>query len=89
MSNLLQFTGGIKSIQRGAITIAASSPQQTATISAVTLAKAELRFLGCSNSAGEAGAIARIGLTNATTITATRGNLGGETITSWELTEYY
>lgn len=90
MSNLLQFTaGGIKSTQRGEISISAGAPMQTATISAVTLAKSELRLLGSTNSAGEAGSFARIQLTNTTTITATRGNTGGETIASWELTERY
>lgn len=93
MSNLTQFgSGAIKSIQRGTITIPANSTSATATITSVVTTKTELRFLGVtSQSTGIDTALARITLTNSTTITATRNTVSttNNTIVSWELTEYY
>jgi hypothetical protein len=77
-------TGARKSIQRGVIDITGGSTSATATISAVVMAKAELRYGGATGADA-----ARVSLTNATTITATRSNSTGTTSVSWELTEFY
>lgn len=94
MSNISQFgSGGVKSIQRGVISIASSAYSGTATITAVDTSKTELRFLG--GSALDPAAVqqtARIVLTNSTTITATvlSAVYPGQTgYVSWELTEFY
>lgn len=93
MSNSNQFRGGIKSIQRGIITITVANTPVTATISAVNTAKTELRYLGGGNADGApAPVFGRIVLTNSTTITASpssSGVLNGNVIVSWELTEWY
>jgi hypothetical protein len=76
----------IKAIYRGFISIPSNQYQATATVTAVDLTKAEMRFLGCT----ESGAMARVELTNATTVTARREN-GFNTIganVGWELTEW-
>lgn len=76
---------GIKSIQRGTVTIASGALSGTATITAVDTQKAELRFMGERSTQGGS-----IELTNATTITATRtaapavtGVLGFEVVERW------
>ena len=93
MSNSSQFRGGIKSIQRGTISITTANTSATATISAVNTAKTELRYLGGGNYDANLGAVfARIVLTNSTTITASPSSsstLNGTIIVSWELTEWY
>lgn len=93
MSNSNQFRGGIKSIQRGTITITTNNTSATATISAVNTAKTELRYLGGGNYDIAPGAVfGRIVLTNSTTITASpssSGTLNASVIVSWELTEWY
>ena len=85
---------GIKSIQRGTITISGSSATGTATITAVDTSKTELRYLGHSDTSSTAPAgrdvWCRIDLTNTTTVTATRANTGAsQIIVSFEVTEYY
>ncbi len=90
MSVITQFGGGgVKSIQRGVITISGGT-SATATISAVVTAKTELRFLGGSgnDSVSQYAIIPRIALTNTTTITAT-AELTTTATVSWELTEFY
>lgn len=94
MSTLSQFFGGsIKSIQRGTITLT-SAASATATITSVDTSKSELRFLGeTMNAAASTSALAtnmaRLALTNSTTITATRVSVAADTtIVSWELTEW-
>lgn len=94
MSTISQFGGGgIKSIQRGVITITSGNTTATATITAVDTSKTELRFLGGSGTdgAGAVSNIPRVALTNSTTITATTGfaTSGSGSFVSWELTEYY
>lgn len=91
MSNSSQFFGGIKSIQRGTISMSSGgSTSGTATITSVDTTKTELRILGASNDAVvDTTAIARVVLTNATTITATRSGTSGTSVVSWELTEFY
>ncbi len=98
MSTLSQFGfgGGIKSIQRGLISMTATSTA-TATISPVNTSKSILYFLGNStapNSGDLSYSINRMAyltLTDSTTITAS----GAPTSTSsgmavsWQLVEYY
>jgi hypothetical protein len=93
MSNSTQFRGGIKSIQRGTISVAVGTTSNTATISTVNTAKTELRFLGGGGQdATPASVFVRIALTNSTTITATIPAYNSLSIAipvSWELTEWY
>lgn len=84
--DISQFFGGIKGIQRGTISLTGLSA--TATITSVDTTKTELRYLG-SHGVTNAVDYASITLTNATTITANRSNVGGSSVVSWELTEYY
>jgi hypothetical protein len=89
MSQFFPSGATIKSIQRGVIDLN-SVISQTATISSVVTAKTELRFLGCSTNSPDTltQALPRIALTNATTITATRGSSSNQSVVSWELTEW-
>lgn len=81
---------GIKSIQRGVITIAPSAVSNTAAIAAVNTAKAELRFLGMSGDSAQSWTFPWLTLTNANTVTAARKNATiMEQSVSWELTEWY
>ena len=79
--------GSLKSIQRGVISMVGAY-SGTATITAVDTSKTELRLLGVSNTTVPAD-LARVVLTNATTIAATRGSTSGTSEVSWELTEFY
>lgn len=92
MSTFSQFTGGggIKSIQRGTISIAALTTSATATITSVNTAKTELRYLGGGQLDGNGFAVfARVALTNSTTITATASSAPNSACNvSWELTEF-
>lgn len=77
---------GIKSIQRGVITIN-SSYQAAVTITAVDMSKAELRVTGFN--ANAVADVPRVSLTAANTITAARNT--NSTVVSnigWELTEW-
>lgn len=93
----------IKSIQRGTVTVdTGQTATETATITAVNTAKSELRILGWSagdnsafgstTTASPGTVFPRIALTNSTTVTintnATMGS-GGNTIMSFEVTEYF
>ena len=80
----------IKSIQRGSITLTSNS--ETATIASVDTSKTELRFLGNTlTNVSDNTHVARIQLTNSTSITASRtySSSSYSTIVSWELTEWY
>jgi hypothetical protein len=95
MSTTTQFfSGGIKSIQRGVINIPTTTGSATATISSVTTGKSELRLLGqridtAASTAVVVQSFPTIELTNATTITATRGAAAVSVVNvSWELTEW-
>lgn len=94
MSTFSQFTGGngIKSIQRGTITISANASSATATIASVDTTKTELRMLGFSANQGmnsPDSSFSRISLTSSTQITAVRSNGDVNTpVVSWELTEF-
>jgi len=84
---VIEFTSGVvKSIQRS--TIAGGAGTATATISAVNIAKSRVDYLGMSTS--DTGAdntwIARLDLTNATTVTATK-TVGGAT-TGFQVVEF-
>jgi hypothetical protein len=81
----------IKSIQRGVINLGGTL-SATATITSVVTGKCELRMLGQSLnnvSAPPSDGFFQMVLTNATTITASRGTNGAGATTSWELTEFY
>lgn len=95
MSTLTQFSGGgIKSIQRGTISITNPSTSATATVTSVNTAKSLLTYLGqtgyYSGSSTDGVSDIRIVLTNSTTITATvyATSLGVPVIVSYELVEY-
>lgn len=91
---LLPRGGSVKSIQRGTITISAGNLTNTATINAVDLTNARLRYLGNSttdNGAGGSGSgpvLGRVSLTNATTVTATRTATDNALTVSYEVIEY-
>lgn len=90
MSTLLQFGGGVKSIQRGTIVISGSGVNNTtATITSVVTSKTELRLLGFYTDINNLLQSPKIELTDSTTITAWKGTTTGSVTLSWELTEYY
>ena len=91
MSTLTQLAGGgIKSVQRGTITLPGVS-SNTATITSVDTNKSMLNFLGVTESTSLTtnNALVRIALTNATTVTATRSTSTGTSIVSYEVIEFY
>lgn len=90
MSDLTQFLpGAIKSIQRGTITIAGSSTSNTATITSVNTAKSIISLLGtASTETSTANVLAHVALTNATTVTATRGGSTGSLVVGYQVVEY-
>jgi hypothetical protein len=81
----------IKTMQRGQAAIANASSSGTATISSVDMAKATLRFLGFwtddDSGAGNLAQFPHIGLTNATTVTATRTSTQNAASLSFEVDE--
>jgi hypothetical protein len=80
---------GIKSIQRGSVTIASNAASGTAAIASVNTAKAELRFLGVNWNDPANGASGNITLTNSTTVTAARATATVQTVTiQFEVTEW-
>lgn len=84
---------GIKSIQYGSITITGTNTTNTATISSVNTSKTVLHFLGFYSAAKDEVMTAQsITLTDATTITATRGTptgAGGTSTVSFCVEERY
>ena len=99
MSNLSQFGGGgVKSVQRGTITVniagSATTYSNTATITAVDTSKSVLTLLGAAYPASTnyGPATARVELTNSTTVTAYAGhNSGGvgNYIIGYQVVEFY
>ena len=85
--------GGIKSIQRGTVSLTGTASTATVTISPVNTSKAMLSFLGFTSNGNAAlgESLTRIALTDSTTITATRELTGNSfiNIVSWELVEVY
>lgn len=80
----------IKSIQRGEVSLATDAYTGTATIAAVDPAKALLIFHGASVVTSLVGpATVRVSLTNATTVTATRGVTGGAATAGFAVLEFY
>ena len=93
MSTLTQFTGGgIKSVQRGTITVSATNA--TATINAVNLSKSTLVYLGqsgyYSTTSFEGVSDVRIALTSSTQITASTTVIPNAVnyLVSYEVIEY-
>lgn len=80
---------GIKSIQRGVITLAHGDLSETATITAVVTAKTMLNYLGNSIETDSSTHETRIVLTDTTTITANRAGYAGAVTISYEVIEYY
>ena len=81
----------IKSIQRGSVVSAAGTVTGTATITAVNLANAVLVWLGAKSTdtnADQRYGMCDIALTNATTVTITRGGNNGDTTASFEVIEF-
>jgi len=82
---------GIKSIQRGTISLAVGAATATATLSpSVNTAKSELRYTGFYGTTGDSIIAAHLFLTNGTTVTATKANATniGSSV-SFEVTERY
>ena len=94
MSTLTQFLPqtGIKSVQRGVITITAGNYNNTATISSVNTGKSYLNWLGSITGSSidpYSIGMSRIELTSSTTVEALRGvNTGGCSV-SYEVVEFY
>ena len=84
----------IRSVQSGAITLTDALSSATATVTAVDLPNSRLRFLGQTNddyTSLPSQGLAKIVLTNATTITAnviSNQNAGKLHVVNWELVEY-
>ena len=91
MSTLSQFGAGIKSIQRGTVSIANTASQNTATLAtAVNTSKASINYLGTSTTASAAtDYMATLFLTNSTTVTVTRNGSSGGVTVSYEVVEFY
>lgn len=90
---VLEFMPGvIKSVQRGTITVN-SVTSNTATVTAVNVAKAALWMLGFSyaTTSIDFATLPKLALTNATTITATTGQSPAafNVIASYQLAEFY
>jgi hypothetical protein len=85
---------GIKSIQAGTITIAHATASNTATISSVNTAKSFVIHNGVTtiNNPGSGYTVDdwsfRVALTNATTVTATRGGSDQQIILAYTVVEY-
>ncbi len=80
----------IKNIQRGTILIGSGSSSNTATITAVNVAKSELHFLGQTTGNDAARNRGRIDLTNSTTVTYTAAITTTTGIeVSFEVIEYF
>lgn len=89
MSLLSQFVpGGIKSIQRGVITL--TSATATATISAVDTSKSFISFLGfTTNSDSLSRGTVRLSLASATSVTAIKTSAPDNATVSYEVVEFY
>ena len=86
MSTLSQFVGGsIKSIQRGVINIAGATGTVSTdiTISAVDMAKSEVRLTGTAYNG-----TASLSLTGPTTLNVTRSTNSVAVAFGWEVTEW-
>jgi len=79
--------GPVNSIQRGTIALATAVASGTATITAVVLARSQLRFQGGSYANADDTNFGAIDLTNATTVTYTRTGSTGATTVGYEVVE--
>lgn len=82
----------VKSVQRGVSLLNAGTYTTPISITSVTTSKAIVRHLGTEANAGATvfnDVMLTITLTNATTLTITRGTNSGDVYISWEVTEYY
>ena len=86
----LDAVAGIKSVQYGTVTMSGGQSTNTATITAVVVAKTVLHHLGQTIEAGSAlsDGLARITLTNTTTITATRSSNNNVCVVGFCAEEY-
>jgi len=91
MSTLSQFSGGgIKSVQRGTITVPSNSSSATATITAVDTSKSMMNYLGFAGGGVSTYDLwPRIALTNSTTVTASRTGASFSSSVSYEVIEFY
>lgn len=84
--------GGIKSVQRGVISLAGATGSATATITSVNTAKAYLMLEGfttATTAALDHSKQLRGELTNATTVTVTRGFSAPEALSiPWQVVEF-
>jgi len=80
--------GAINATVRGTTTITDTLSSATATITAVVVARTEVRYLGSKTDGATANNTGRVTLTNATTVTVARDGIALNTAVSWELTEY-
>ncbi len=94
MSTLTQFLPqtGIKSVQRGLITVSGGSYFNTATISAVNLSKSFINYLGAANPGGPSAAndlIFRMEFDSTTQVAAIRSGNAVGNVVSYEVVEFY
>lgn len=87
MSNLSQFLGGIKSIQRGQIGCSGGT-SGTATITAVDTTKSRLSLTGYTTPDTNANSVPKLVLTNSTTVTVTAAAASNATAT-FQVIEHY
>jgi hypothetical protein len=84
--------GFVMAVQRGTVTITSGNVSGTATITSVVTANTRFRFLGCNDSGVDAqpSLLAKVALTNATTVTATVNTAPtNNLVVGFEVTEYY
>jgi hypothetical protein len=85
--------GAFKSLQNTTITIADTATSNTATITAVDTTKTFINSLGSDVGDNASGSstnwLARLVLTNSTTVTATRSGTSGQNILSFQVVEMY
>lgn len=84
-------TRAVKSVQNFTITISGGSSSNTATISSVDTSKCEIQFHGARGGGSTEIRSSRVSvtLTDATTVTASRGNTTNSATVSGTVIEYY
>lgn len=81
--------GGIKSVQRGAFSLASGVTTGNQTVTSVNMSKSKLELLGQSNSSGSVSDLAIvISLTTSTNIQFFRNTSASAVLVGWELVEY-
>lgn len=83
----------VKSIQSGTIAMANTDTSKTATITSVNTAKSMITLTGLSSTQGNTtyphARMARVTLTNATTVTADRGSGVDDLTVGYQVVEFY